>query len=100
VNALQAMPKGGHLTIALRPVSRGTENLAQVDVRDTGTGIAGEHLGRVFDPFFTTKASGTGLGLSLVRRHVEAHGGEITVATTPGKGSCFTVTLPMNASTT
>ncbi|WP_439536219.1 sensor histidine kinase [Methyloversatilis sp.] len=96
VNALHAMPDGGTLTLASRdrdePAGAGLG--ADILVRDTGHGIAAENLGRVFDPFFTTKrAEGTGLGLSVSLGLVERYGGSITVSSTPGEGSCFTVHL-------
>lgn len=67
-----------------------------VEIADNGPGIPGEHLGRIFDPFFTTKdpGEGTGLGLSLVQRILEGHGGEIAVQSTVGSGTTFTVRLP------
>jgi len=67
-------------------------------VADTGTGISPEHLSRIFDPFFTTKGTGegTGLGLSVSYGIVKDHGGEILVESRPGKGSVFTVILPVN----
>ncbi|MFN6963445.1 MAG: sensor histidine kinase [Pyrinomonadaceae bacterium] len=69
-----------------------------VEIRDTGEGIAAEHLGSVFDPFFTTKpvGEGTGLGLSISFGIVQRHGGTIDVRSTPGLGTTFTVTLPID----
>ena len=64
-------------------------------VSDEGKGIAPEHLPNIFRPFFTTKGHGTGLGLSLARRMVESHGGTITVDSTLGQGTQFTVLLPV-----
>ena len=94
VNALHAMPDGGDLVIHVSSVVRAGAQFAQIVVQDTGTGISEEHFGRIFDPFFSTKAAGTGLGLALVRRHVEAHRGEVTAETKPGRGTTFTVLLP------
>ena len=65
-----------------------------VSVLDNGTGIPEELLGRIFDPYVTTKAKGNGLGLMIVRRIVQAHGGAITCASHTGEGTCFTVRLP------
>ena len=92
VNALHAMPGGGTLTLSTADVSDPAG--VRLEVRDTGHGIAPEHLGRVFDPFFTTKRSeGTGLGLSVSLGLIERYGGTITVASTPGEGTCFSVLL-------
>jgi signal transduction histidine kinase len=67
----------------------------RVEVCDAGAGIAPENIGRVFEPFFTTRARGTGLGLAITRKTVHDHGGEITVKSEPGKGTSFTITLPL-----
>jgi len=92
-NAVYVMKdRGGSLTIR----SSANGDTVQVEVIDTGTGIAPEHLHRIFEPFFTTKpeVSGTGLGLSVSLGIVESHGGSIEVQSEPGKGSTFTVKLP------
>jgi signal transduction histidine kinase len=70
--------------------------MVQVEVIDTGTGIAPEHMDRIFEPFFTTKpdVSGTGLGLSVSLGIVQSHGGTIEVKSEVGRGSIFTVKLP------
>uniref|UniRef100_UPI00257A6B70 sensor histidine kinase n=1 Tax=Thauera sp. TaxID=1905334 RepID=UPI00257A6B70 len=95
VNAVQAMPGGGTLT--LETVDRDPATDARgvrVTVRDTGSGIRGEDLARIFDPFFTTKKrQGTGLGLSISHTLVERYGGRIEVDSTPGLGATFTVSL-------
>jgi len=90
LNACQAMPQGGQLTVSARvaPARRIT-----IDVEDTGTGIAAEHLSRIFDLYFTTKAHGSGIGLSLVFRTVQLHNGEIEVQSTPGHGTRFRIQL-------
>jgi signal transduction histidine kinase len=95
-NARGAMAKssGGTLTIE---TSITAEKLARVTVTDTGRGISPEHLPRIFDPFFTTKAgdwSGVGLGLSVVHKTIEDHGGTIQVQSELGKGSTFQMTFP------
>jgi signal transduction histidine kinase/CheY-like chemotaxis protein len=91
-NAVYAMKKGG--TISLR--TRAADGRVSVDIADTGTGIAPEHLDKIFDPFFTTKpaVSGTGLGLSVSLGIVQSHGGNIEVSSRPGAGSTFTINLP------
>jgi PAS domain S-box-containing protein len=106
-NALQAMPEGGalHVALTLQPLAQPrvatTGQLPPgeylvLEVADTGAGIAPEHLARIFDPFFTTReaGSGTGLGLSLVHGIVAEFGGAVDVRTEPGAGSCFSVWLP------
>jgi two-component system NtrC family sensor kinase len=83
---------GGTLTLATRDCVDPPG--ADILVRDTGHGISPENIGRVFDPFFTTKRSeGTGLGLSVSLGLIERYGGNITVTSRPGEGSCFTVHL-------
>jgi two-component system, NtrC family, sensor kinase len=92
-NAVYVMKdRGGSLTIRSAPCG----DLVQVEVIDTGTGIAPEHLDRIFEPFFTTKpdVSGTGLGLSVSLGIVQSHGGAIEVQSELGKGTTFTVKLP------
>lgn len=94
INALDAMPEGGTLRLRLfADPEKGTdpENAGQicVDVTDTGTGIAPEHLTHIFDPYFTTKGHGTGLGLPTVHKIMEAHGGGISVSSVPGQGTTF-----------
>lgn len=99
INARQAMPSGGRVIIKLQ---HDTENqMVDLVVRDTGCGMAPEHLRRIFDPYFTTKdgpdesgKGGTGLGLSLCRDIIEAHRGRIRVESSVGKGTSFTIKLP------
>lgn len=96
-NALQAMPDGGTLRIEARsqnPESQG--QMVEVIFSDTGCGIPQENLGRIFSPFFTTKTEGTGLGLALVYRIMEAHGGRIEAESQLGEGSVFHVLLPVD----
>jgi len=95
LNALAAMDKGGVLSVS---VTRHDGGGLRVSVTDTGAGIRKEDIGRVFDPYYTTKPSGTGLGLAIVHRIVEAHGGEIRLESEPGKGTTFTILLPIEES--
>ncbi|MBI2492097.1 MAG: hypothetical protein HYV94_08385, partial [Candidatus Rokubacteria bacterium] len=90
LNALQAMADGGTLTLE----ARGERGGGVLAVGDTGPGIPPDALPRIFDPYFTTKTGGLGLGLTIARRIVEAHGGGIAVESQPGRGSRFLVTLP------
>ncbi|WP_375755016.1 ATP-binding protein [Corallococcus exercitus] len=94
-NACHAMQPGGQ--VYLSTLQEGTE--AVVRVRDTGTGIEPRNLSRIFEPFFTTKPEGrgTGLGLSICQGIVENHGGRLTVESTLGQGTTFTVRLPVAA---
>jgi signal transduction histidine kinase len=91
-NALHAMPGGGMLTIdaALAPDRR-----AQLRVTDTGVGMDAEALAKIFEPYFSTKAIGTGLGLTIAKRNVEASGGTIGVSSERGRGTSVTMTLPL-----
>lgn len=92
-NALEVMPHGRKITISVTPKAENT--LCLVNVKDEGPGIPAPNLKKIFDPFFTTKDDGTGLGLSVSFRIVENHGGRLSVQSTPGKGSIFTIELPM-----
>jgi signal transduction histidine kinase len=95
INAVQAMLDGGSLTVRAYPTPDG--QWLKVQVMDTGIGIAAEHLPHIFDPFYTTKqvGRGTGLGLSVTYGIVEKHGGHIEVESEKGKGSTFSVVLPV-----
>jgi two-component system, NtrC family, sensor histidine kinase PilS len=90
LNAVEAMPEGGELRVSI--AVRGA--MLEVAVSDTGDGIAAADVSHVFEPFFSTKPEGTGLGLALVHRIVQDHGGEIDVRSAPGLGTTFTLTLP------
>jgi two-component system, cell cycle sensor histidine kinase and response regulator CckA len=96
VNAAQAMDEKKRIVNRLFIESEITEERVLVHVKDTGKGIPPESLERIFEPFFTTKeiGQGTGLGLAISRDIIQRHGGEITVSSTPGKGTTFTVSLP------
>jgi signal transduction histidine kinase len=92
-NALEAMPSGGTLAVTVERTERGVE----LRVRDTGGGIAEQSLDHIFDKFFTTKPTGTGLGLALARRILDAHGAQIEVQSTAGQGATFVIILPVPA---
>ena len=94
MNALQAMDKGGLLTVITRPV----DGALEIQIKDTGAGIAPEHLSKIFDPFFTTKpvGQGTGLGLSISYEIIRAHGGDIKVESELWKGTTFSLRLPLS----
>jgi CheY-like chemotaxis protein len=96
VNAAQALPEGGAEENVIRVVTFAVEGDVCVEVRDTGAGVAREHLGRIFDPFFTTKpvGVGTGLGLWICQGIVSSLGGQISAENTPGGGAVFRVLLP------
>jgi len=94
LNAIQSMDKPGTIRVSLQH-EEGEDDAVAIVVADEGKGIAPEHLPNIFRPFFTTKGHGTGLGLSLARRMVESHGGTITVESTLGTGTRFTVLLPV-----
>jgi signal transduction histidine kinase len=96
-NALQAMPGGGDMKILTETVSRNNRDWVVVTVMDTGVGITPKDQARIFEPFYTTKGNqgGTGLGLSVTYGIVTDHGGQIDVESQPGKGSKFTVWLPL-----
>lgn len=92
INAKDAMPEGGRLEVECRV----EDHLAVIRVRDSGTGIAPEDLPHIFTPFFTTKRTlGTGLGLSVAESLARAHQGSLSVESTLGRGSTFTLCLPV-----
>ena len=90
-NAVQAMPDGGFIIVEGSAVN----GMAKVSVSDTGPGISKENQEKIFQPLFTTKAKGTGLGLAVCRRLVEAHSGEINFSTKEGVGTTFNVAIPL-----
>jgi len=100
VNARQAMPRGGQILIRLR--RNDATNSVDMVIRDSGAGIEPEKLRRIFEPFFSTKKGpdatgkgGAGLGLAACRNIIEAHHGRILVQSTVGKGTAFTIRLPV-----
>lgn len=90
-NSLQAMPDGGLLNIKIFV----SNHHLGVSFRDTGAGIKPEDFGRIFEPQHTTKTDGSGLGLMIVQRIVQDHGGQLDVASKPGVGTSFTILLPL-----
>jgi signal transduction histidine kinase len=100
VNARQAMPNGGQLTVATALRHEGQGQNIEVQITDTGLGIAPEHLTHIFEPFFTTKAQGTGLGLAIAGRIIDQQGGRIAVESQPNHGTTFRVILPIPAADT
>jgi signal transduction histidine kinase len=95
LNAAQASAEGGAITLKTRRV----EATAEVAVIDRGPGIDPKIMEQIFNPFFTTKSDGVGLGLAIVSKIVDEHGGRITVESEPGKGSVFRVYLPIQPKT-
>jgi signal transduction histidine kinase len=96
-NAVKFTPDGGRVDVSARPV----DSRLEIAVKDSGVGIAPEDQAALFEEFrqvggdASRRAEGTGLGLALTRRFVELHGGEIRLESAPGKGSTFTITLPL-----
>ena len=107
VNAIQAARPGGHVVTRLvkedvvppNSNTRNTEAYWVLSVKDDGEGISDDVMPHIFEPFYTTKTSGngTGLGLAISRKIVQEHGGWFTVTSEPGKGSCFSIYLPVEA---
>jgi two-component system sensor histidine kinase PilS (NtrC family) len=92
INAVNAM--GGKGMLEVKVHRDGTGKTVTLLVADTGKGISPEHIDRIFDPFFTTKEGGSGLGLSIVHKIVEIHEGDISVESSPNRGTTFTLTFP------
>jgi signal transduction histidine kinase len=95
INAAQAIETQGKITIRTRPLD--AEHI-ELSFSDTGKGIPSDNLRHIFEPFFTTKpvGQGTGLGLSIAYGIIGKHQGTIQVGSTPGQGTTFTITLPVN----
>jgi signal transduction histidine kinase len=96
VNACQAAGPGGRITVRAWVDRRAARRFARIDVTDSGPGIPPELRSRIFEPFFTTKATGTGLGLAVVKSIVESHGGEIEVVSAVGEATTLSLLLPID----
>jgi two-component system sensor histidine kinase HydH len=94
LNAVQAMPRGGTLT--LRGQNSKDGQWITISIQDSGIGIPDEDMNKLFDPFFSTKEGGIGLGLSIAHRIIDQHRGKIEVESDPGKGTLFTIWLPIH----
>jgi signal transduction histidine kinase len=93
VNAMDATAEGGTITVTTEPA----DHRMRISVRDTGAGIPQGEIEKIFKPFYTTKTRGAGLGLAIVERIVKEHGGEIRIESAVGKGTTFTLELPVHA---
>jgi signal transduction histidine kinase len=101
-NSLDFLPAGGEIAVSLSDQEKvrlgpkgKPEQCVRIEISDNGPGIAKENLARIFEPFFTTRHEGIGLGLSMVHRVIEEHGGNIAVDSQVGKGATFTIHLPL-----
>jgi signal transduction histidine kinase len=90
LNAIEAMPKGGTLTIAAEQ----NDETVRLEITDTGTGIAEEEAKKILEPFYTTKAQGLGLGMPYAKKIIDQHGGTITLNSRIGEGTTISITLP------
>jgi signal transduction histidine kinase len=91
VNAIESMPGGGQLRISLRLLAE----MAEIEIQDTGRGIAPEHRERIFQLFFTTRPGGSGIGLASAFRTVQLHNGSIDFESEVGRGTTFRIGLPL-----
>jgi two-component system, sporulation sensor kinase E len=90
-NAISAMPSGGSLSLS----TRSAQDELRIEVADSGEGISEDRIQKIFEPYYTTRENGSGLGLTLVFKIVKEHRGEIQVQSEPGRGSAFTIVLPI-----
>ena len=94
LNSMDAMLQGGEIRITVEDVAVEGRKMIQVEIKDTGSGISAEQLPMIFEPFFSTKTEGAGLGLSNVKRIVEAHNGTIELESRINQGTSFRIRLP------
>ena len=94
LNAIDAMPGGGTLT--LNTACSNDKKSIKIEIADSGKGISHKDMNKIFQPFFTTKSKGTGMGLAITRRIIEEHGGSISVSSEYGRGTIFTIVLPVD----
>ncbi|HEX7401549.1 MAG TPA: ATP-binding protein, partial [candidate division Zixibacteria bacterium] len=96
LNAIEAMPNGGELKVKANRHTdeKSGKDYVNIMITDTGCGIPPESINQIFERYFTTKKEGTGLGLAVVERVVKAHGGFVSVASEPEKGTSFSINLP------
>jgi two-component system sensor histidine kinase HydH len=94
MNAIQAMTEGGRLSMSGRLSKNG--DWVELAIQDSGVGIPPDDMNKLFDPFFSTKEGGMGLGLAIAHRIIDQHHGKIEVESTPGKGTLFTISLPVS----
>ncbi len=95
INSLDAMPNGGSIKITVRKTNLFLRDAIEIMMSDTGVGIPANELDKIFEPFYTTKSEGTGLGLPMVQRIIDDHGGAIDVKSKEGKGTTFYIKLPI-----
>jgi signal transduction histidine kinase len=97
LNAFEAMPRGGRLALSARPVGPRDGGSIELTIADSGQGMSPRAAASAFEPFFSTKETGVGLGLALVRRIVEGHGGHVALESAPGRGTTVRLVLPRRA---
>lgn len=99
INAVEAINGKGKITIKAEEIKDKEGNILAIIISDTGSGISPDIIGSIFDPFFTTKEKGTGLGLTIAHKIAQSHGGRIMVESAVGKGTEFTITIPIQEAT-